>query len=1535
MEDQPTSDNGGNDFGSTSSRGTTIHTSPMPSATTSTPASTLAETSLKEEVTDKSTSMITQTSQESETTGTTSPTVTVYVTTEEPIKARTTASTVGTEEPSTIEARSSSELYLSSISESTSSSTRGSTTYSIRTSDTTLQASSSHAATGSTSWSSVIIEKWTTTMLGYETATSTSVYEKPSKTTTTIGDWSTKAPTTTMTTTEASSSFTLFEKTSHTPTKTQLEESTYTTSAFRTTTLQDLQTSSEKVSEGTTVLSAPSAAPSQGKPSTTTQDTTHRTSTRSDLQASSEASSEPATAPIYTATSSQGMGTSPTTKLEESTYRTSTYPEQQESSEKASTATSAPSLLTTILSQGRGTSTTQLQETATIYQGPQTSPEKASSGPAILQTHTAIPTQRTSTTTLPDESTSFSTSDTASLTTGEGPESTTEKRPIISSRITRYYQPSSSSITPASDQTTFSTVAPTLYETTIDKASSVTSTSYAEVYSPLTLSSTLLHRGDRTTSTAMDEDGQGTSSTPISEKVPPSYPQTELPYPWTTETPRISSVTSTTPTSPRFSSSSETVKIEGTTLQTTTLTNQETVEATSPTMKESETTASIFLYFTNLARTQQGSGSITTKTAPEEEATIKAATIEAGQLTDSDEAETNSTLDSGNHTATSSTPYSSRAPAASTTARSWECALPCPLAYLEGPNYCYRLLQNIRSTMNYREAFHLCAVEEKGDMADEVDLRDGLVQQLLRNASRNNEDVQRFFVNERDSKQYMEEKKVRVVSLEKSSRFLLYVNETVRPRSYVNNVTAACKRPKYCGDFYCNLNDFEFFGTDTNLVIPDDLNRTMTVGESVTIRCTKSDTEVVKVSCRQKGYLNPHPTRIACQEDRKLALLKKMRIRKSCKECFRYGTEKCLKVPGGFTCQCRTNWTEPTCWRAPDLCRINQVDCGENGRCVTELTKTRCICNSTFAGPNCAVNKTRLSFISDTEASFVSGTTAGASILVATGSVVLLVRGLLAFVYRGTSNDPQSYYQNLRCFFVSLAGLLSFFFRHPALLGISQIQCTVTAVMTTCCFTFGMAFFALEALTFYECASLRQLNSWTEPFWGRKRWYTSPAFRTLTPLLILAAAVIGAFKSNPKEVASSWSCLGRFEPATRDFWFPIALAHSCLGLAALAFTLEGRFKRNNMPQFQQVVEEHLKPLPPSRREEVEKCQRNHGLTAIAPWLLYTTWLFIAISADWVVTPVNSWAVACSLGYSACELAIFILTTPQVYSAVTRTRMRLLPQCLSPAVDPVSLWSREEVGIKHRLLRRRRRNERRRRRFGRKCPASKAFVPLKYCKRLKKKWTALYRKLREKNEKKTKAQVIWKIYRMKLQEDLEHVRTKSCRKRIKQLFCGWARKTYREDTQPDAVLKLKTRVDMYLEERAALMEDIVFLGGGEGDRGGLRYEAQRRAEKEHYVPPEFCIPMCYASVVDSYGYTQLEEVMKTPAEEGLNLCQPSTSRQQEQIDDGGERGIAANQQNEEEAMLDWIQELTDNTFKMVVQNHDYLERSISLREWAPL
>ncbi|VDL67978.1 unnamed protein product [Nippostrongylus brasiliensis] len=80
----------------------------------------------------------------------------------------------------------------------------------------------------------------------------------------------------------------------------------------------------------------------------------------------------------------------------------------------------------------------------------------------------------------------------------------------------------------------------------------------------------------------------------------------------------------------------------------------------------------------------------------------------------------------------------------------------------------------------------------------------------------------------------MVEKKVRVVSLKWSTRFFLNVNETVAPRQYVENVTVACKRPKFCGEYYCNLNDYEFLVPDSVLAIPETQNRTLAVGESVT-----------------------------------------------------------------------------------------------------------------------------------------------------------------------------------------------------------------------------------------------------------------------------------------------------------------------------------------------------------------------------------------------------------------------------------------------------------------------------------------------------------------------------------------------------------------------------------------------------------------------------------------------------------------------------------------------------------------------------
>ncbi|VDL74229.1 unnamed protein product [Nippostrongylus brasiliensis] len=658
-----------------------------------------------------------------------------------------------------------------------------------------------------------------------------------------------------------------------------------------------------------------------------------------------------------------------------------------------------------------------------------------------------------------------------------------------------------------------------------NKASTVTSTSYAEIYASTGILSTLLNRGKASTTSGQWESGDDQSTEPSGEPSDSTLRQTVSP-------PEPIAVPSSTSTfvPPSFDTPTSMFVLGG---------------------MDKSTRAPLT---SKLFSTLRGFGNVSPLSTPTHDSAVERypATKPTAPNQDHSTPESMETQSEARTTSDSSL---------QSTTRDFQCAYPCPIGLLEGPDYCYQLLK-AQPLLNYRKAFHLCAVEGDSDMADEVDLRNPQVLQLLRNVSETDGAERHFFVNERDSKLYMEEKKVRVVSLKWSTRFFLYVNETVAPRQYVENVTAACKRPKFCGEYYCNLNDYEFLVPDSVLVIPETQNRTLAVGESVTIRCNNSETEVVKVQCRQKGYLNPHPTRVACQ---------------------------------------------------------------------------------------------------------------GASIIAMTGSLVLLIRGLIALFYEQHGNDPQTFYQNCRCFFVALAGLFAFLFRHPALLQITQIQCMFSSFVMTCSFLFAVSSSSL----FSEYLGLEL--------------YIYLQFRTLTPLIVLTAVVAGTFKGKPADATIS-SKMGR--------------------------------------------------------------------------------------------------------------------------------------------------------------------------------------------RLKRRWTAKYKKLREENNNKTKAQIVTMVFRKRVRHDLYHAKNEACRRKIRRLFDEWWRETYTVDRQPDPVLKLKTRQPE--EDRA--------------------------------------IQLCYVSIVDDYGNTQIEEVMKTPTE----LADlPSTSRPRDEAADGGEGGNIP----DHEDPLAWIQELTDSTFKMAVQNYDYLERPI--------
>ncbi|VDL80197.1 unnamed protein product [Nippostrongylus brasiliensis] len=704
----------------------------------------------------------------------------------------------------------------------------------------------------------------------------------------------------------------------------------------------------------------------------------------------------------------------------------------------------------------------------------------------------------------------------------------------------------------AEDSTESTSGNTTVYDSS--KASTVTSTSYAEIYASTRTLSTLLNRGKASTTSAHLESGDDQYTKPSGELSDPTLRRTVSPP---TEPVAVPSSTSAF-VPPSFDITTSKFALGG-------MDKSTGAPLTSKLLGGFGNTTSL------ATPTHDSDVERPPTTKPTADKHLDRFTPEWMETQPEVRSTSDSTLQS--------------------TTRDFQCAYPCPIGLLEGPDYCYQLLKS-QPLLNYRKAFHLCAVEGGSDMADEIDLRDPQVLQLLRNVSETDGAERRFFVNERDSKLYAEEKKVRVVSLRWSTRFFLNVNETVAPRQYVENVTAACKRPKFCGEYYCNLNDYEFLVANSVLVIPDTQNRTLA---EISI---PEKTKNPKILQGMLPVRNPEMRTSAG------------RIR--------------LPLP-------------------------NQLD-------------------------------------------------PGASIIAMTGSLVLLVRGLLALFYHQQRNDPQTFYQNCRCFFVALAGLFAFLFRHPALLQITQIQCVFSSFVMTCSFLFGMAFFALEALTFYECASLTRLNSWTETYWGRNRFYTTPAFRTLTPLIVLMAAVAGTFKGKPTDATIS-SKMGR--------------------------------------------------------------------------------------------------------------------------------------------------------------------------------------------RLKRRWTTKYKKLREQNKNKTKAQIVTMVFRKRVRHDLYHAKNEACRKRIRRLFDEWWTETYTADRKPDAVLKLKTREPE--EDRA--------------------------------------IPLCYVSTVDDYGNTQIEEVMKTPAE----LADiPSTSRPQEEVANGGEgRNVP-----DHEDPLAWIQELTDSTFKMAVQNYDYLERSRSLRDWGP-
>ncbi|RCN25273.1 hypothetical protein ANCCAN_29016 [Ancylostoma caninum] len=65
-----------------------------------------------------------------------------------------------------------------------------------------------------------------------------------------------------------------------------------------------------------------------------------------------------------------------------------------------------------------------------------------------------------------------------------------------------------------------------------------------------------------------------------------------------------------------------------------------------------------------------------------------------------------------------------------------------------------------------------------------------------------------------------------------TTRFFLDVNTTAGMNDHFTGVHGVCKRTKHCAKMQCNLDDFMFYGTNKEVVMPE-INLKMDIGQKV------------------------------------------------------------------------------------------------------------------------------------------------------------------------------------------------------------------------------------------------------------------------------------------------------------------------------------------------------------------------------------------------------------------------------------------------------------------------------------------------------------------------------------------------------------------------------------------------------------------------------------------------------------------------------------------------------------------------------
>ncbi|KAH7730281.1 Protein F25D7.5 [Aphelenchoides avenae] len=175
---------------------------------------------------------------------------------------------------------------------------------------------------------------------------------------------------------------------------------------------------------------------------------------------------------------------------------------------------------------------------------------------------------------------------------------------------------------------------------------------------------------------------------------------------------------------------------------------------------------------------------------------------------------------------------------------------------------------------------------------------------------------------------------------------------TVANNALLPNISAICRKPKFCADNTCKVADYFDEDVPQTRYLKTMKNMTsLQPGETIMVGCTTKQGQV-KLTCNQRGYLQPHPSTLDCLSKNETsptndAVLPNIRV-KNCTQCFKMGTENCTQGDGFAVCECKPGWRSSICLFTEDFCSADP--CLNGGTCENDVDDYLCHCRAGYKG---------------------------------------------------------------------------------------------------------------------------------------------------------------------------------------------------------------------------------------------------------------------------------------------------------------------------------------------------------------------------------------------------------------------------------------------------------------------------------------------------------------------------------------------------------------------------------------------------------